>query len=207
MYIIRFSFLVAVALLQSINPSSGNVPNARVVDQISLQMQRHGKSGGVVEYRDCSIEDSHFDLADGPDIESFLRSVPLAVHLSWRTLPDEGTYLVEIGQTPINPLAGTMLPPTILDTGSLDRASEGLLSSKFVASKAAQLGIRFYDRNLGFSAIDRSSHNSRAELKLPAGSLAEDLNRIAAQKPGAVWVLTENSCGKRVTASFAWAFR
>ncbi len=207
MYITRFSFLVAVAILQSVNPSSGNGPDARLVDQISLQMHNHGMSGGIVEYRDCSIEDFHFGVPDEPDLESSLHSVPPAAHLSWRKFTDNGTYLVEIGQTPSNPLAVTMLPPTILAASSVDRASENLLSSKFVASKAAQLGIRLYDRNLGFSTINRSSQNSRSDLKLPAGTLAEDFNRIAAQKPGAVWVLTQNSCGMRVTASFAWAFR
>jgi hypothetical protein len=207
MYLIKGLIVVLSALsfqTASISPAR---QSTRLSEDIATLMRKHNQSGGIIEYNECRSNDQHFDMTSDSDLPAAFNSLPPSAHLRSRALRGSSTYLIEIGSPPNDTLMAIQLPDIVIDGSNLTIAANLLLTNKLVSAKATQLGIRFYDRDFGFSPGNKKDEKAASELKLPSGTLAEDLNHIAAQTPGAVWMFTQNSCNGSVTGSFAWVSR
>lgn len=202
---------VSIVILSVLSFQSATAPPApqstRLSEAVASLLRKHAQSGGIVEFSDCHSSDQHFEMTSNSDVPSALSSLPPSTHLRWQILSGSSTYLVEIGSSPADSLLATRLPDLVIGSRDLSRGANLLFTNKLVSAKTAQLGLRFYDRDFGFSPSNKIDERPTSELKLPAGTLAEDLNRLAAQNPGAVWMFTQNSCNDRVTGSFAWVSR
>jgi len=173
----------------------------RTVDVVAADVLRAAKvPGGIEVITGCNqFVASSFDVTSGlvdNTLASLSRSDP---SLSWYKRGNR--YTVTIKGVSAPSLTSAKLPALKMKVKTLSEATDLLLQQKGTQDRIAELKLVGAPDELGFSSIHERDVR---QISLPAGTLQDDLNALAAAFGAAVWHLDQRQCGGSRTFRLSW---
>ena len=166
-------YLVSLPVTRS-EVGLGDEP-AHVVERI---LSDGAASGGIEITSGCGDEVKAPLRITGGTIDEKLTSMQTSVPtLRWEK--NALAYRVTIGTTEVESLMNVVIPPTTVSIGNIQTATGELLNKPDVNTRIAQSNLKLWDQ-LGLSSVRSTKAQEQSELRLPVGSVADDLDRIGA---------------------------
>ncbi len=160
-------------------------------------------SGGIEIFAGCKpFEEKTFEIVDRPLDSALARLAQAEPSLSWRK--NEKTYLATIKLVDSPSLTAAKLPPLQLKVRTLWQATDSLLQHRATQNRVAELKLSSGPEHLGTSSIYERDERT---ISLPAGTLQDDLNTVAAAFGSAMWQLNQRECGETRTFRLSWIAR
>jgi hypothetical protein len=183
----------------------GQVANRDIGEIAANIISTGGAVGGVQEQCGCDlivVPSKAVSKADaGDQLDKLSRTYPL----TWTN--NHNAYTVRIGATTNKSLLDIVIPQITVIKGNVVASTGILLGSQAIQDAQKSLGVKLLDRSLGFAGVAAISPSGEKEMVLPRGTLAEDLNGLAASSGTAVWIYQERRCDGRVVAQLSWVHR
>jgi len=176
---------------------------AHVIERISSDGTA---SGGIEITSGCEDEvKAPLRIAGGTIDEKFTSIQASIPTLRWEQ--NALAYRVTIGTTDVESLMNVVIPPTTVSIGNIQTATGELLNAPEVNTRIAQSNLQRWDQ-LGFSSVRSTKAQEESELRLPVGSVADDLDRIGAAFGQTIWLYTSRRCqGTLMGRGVVWLLR
>jgi hypothetical protein len=201
---IRLRVFWALALMGSFT-SAAQVATAksalRSVDVVVADVLKAGNvPGGIEVIAACNeLEARAFDVEAARTDNALTILSQEEPRVSW--VKRGSTYTVTIKTAASPSVAAAKLPALQLRVKTLSEATDILLQQKALRSHLAELKMSEASSELGFSSI----HEREAKIiSLPAGTLREDLNALAAAFGTAIWRLDQHDCEGNRAFRLSW---
>jgi hypothetical protein len=160
-------------------------------------------SGGVEITNGCEDEVKVPLRIAGGTIDEKLTSIQTSIPtLRWKN--NALAYRVTIGTTDVESLMNVVIPPTTVSIGNIETATDELLNKPEVNTRIAQSNLKLYSLPLGFSSVRSTKAQEQSELRLPVGSVADDLDRFGAAFGQRIWLYTSRRCQGTLTGRVLW---
>ena len=164
-----------------------------------------GSSGGIEITGDCGDTVKAPLTIAGATIEEKL----ISMQASMPTLRWEKTslgYRVKIGTTDVESVTNVVIPPTTvsIDIDNIQVATGELLNKPEIENHIARTKLKLFGPTIGFSSVRTTNAPKQSELKLPRGSMADDLDQIGAASGQRVWLYASNQCDGTLSGRLSW---
>jgi hypothetical protein len=160
-------------------------------------------SGGIEITSGCEDEVKVPLRIAGGTIDEKLTSIQTSIPtLRWEK--NALAYRVTIGITDVESLMNVVVPPTTVSIGNIQTATGELLNKPEVNTRTAQSNLKLYSLPLGFSSVRSTKPQEQSELMLPAGSVADDLDRVGAAFDERIWLYTSRRCQGTLMGRVLW---
>ena len=202
---ITLSVLLCSVILLCASGDSAQVVTAktslRTLDVVVAELLEAARiPGGIEVMRGCNeLESKRFEVATVPISAALTNLSEVERTLTWHKIGP--SYLITITSVG-SPIVTTVeIPPLQLKGKTLAEASDILLQEQATRNRIAGLKVSEGPSNIGFSSIhDRD----RRDISLPADTLRDDLNALAAAFGPAIWQLAQRECGGRRSFRLSW---
>jgi hypothetical protein len=180
-----------------------NKDSIQLSEAVASVLRQDSQPGGIIELIGCEPMKVRSEEPSTSDISRQLTSLSHLAALRWSK--KDKTYLVEIQSMKQSSIMNVVLPPISITNTNLSALTGELLHSESIQREAKRLRIRMYDRSIGYAGLQAGVPAEVAII--PAGTLHDDLNWIAARNGGAIWLYRQSSCSGTKTATLTWLSR
>lgn len=192
-----------VVLCTYIGAEQGAAANRplRTVDVVAADVLKAAKvPGGIEVITGCNrFAARPFDVPSGLVDNTLVSLSRSDSSLSWYKRGNRYTVIIKLVSAPS--VTSAKLPALQMKVKTLPEATDLLLQQKGTQDRIAELKLVGAPDELGFSSIHE---RDTRQISLPAGTLQDDLNALAAAFGAAVWHLDQRQCGGSRTFRLSW---
>jgi hypothetical protein len=161
-----------------------------------------GGVGGVEQHLGCEEQKRVPLPGAGSKIDDKLTSLQADIPtLTWSK--NNSGYRVYVGSNGMPSLTNVTLPPLTLLFSEVSAATDQLLSQPSVEDHIAKTHLKLFSPPIGYRGATPPT-SAKIRLDLPAGTLADDLDRIAQAGAKNIWIYTVSECKGSYNARLFW---
>lgn len=162
-----------------------------------------GASGGIEVSIGCEESAKRQYTIIGETVDDNLESLQNAIpQLQWQ----KGAlgYKIVIGKVSPTSILQVVIPPITVDTNDISAATDQIFNRPEVQARLEKTRLKLFAPPIGYSSIKSADQIKHTMLKLPAGTIAKDLDLIAYNVGHKIWLYSTRDCSGQLNGRLLW---